>query len=77
MSLQVIIALIFGVITLATAKRVDQSSLSTVCGFANRGDAWNESQHTYFVPGDCHALGAAIPVKRMYRDPGCDCSFYK
>lgn len=74
---QLLVALIFGALTVAATKRVDQSVASMICGFANRGDGRNESQHTYFVPGDCYTLGTAVPVKHMYRDPDCDCSFYK
>ncbi|KAF9740934.1 hypothetical protein PMIN06_005928 [Paraphaeosphaeria minitans] len=60
---------------LAAAAPTDVLGTNTVCGFADRGAS--ASHYTYFALDACRALGEAAPVRNVYRDPNCDCTFYR
>lgn len=75
MLFRLLFILLFSVIT--AANRTHELDANFVCGFANRGNGRNESQHTYFALNKCNTLGNAMPVESMYRDPKCDCAFYE
>ncbi|KAF2447886.1 hypothetical protein P171DRAFT_233905 [Karstenula rhodostoma CBS 690.94] len=69
------LSLAFFLVAFAAAAPTDVSGTNTLCGFADRkGSA---SHYTYFVLDECRALGKAVPVGNLYRDPNCDCTFYK
>lgn len=67
--------LAFFLVALAGAAPTDVLGMNKVCGFADRGGS--ESYYTYFALDECHALGNATPVRNLYRDPDCDCTFYR
>ena len=75
--LQLLLAVValFGVLAAAMPAPTDLLGRDLICGFANRGDT--SSQYTYFSVDECRALGEATPVRNLYRDPKCDCTFYK
>lgn len=62
-------------VSLAAAAPTDVLGTNKVCGFADRGGT--TSYYTYFALDECRSLGEATPVRNVYRDPGCDCTFYK
>jgi hypothetical protein len=67
-------ALLF-LVVFAAADPTDILGTNRVCGFAD--GAGSSSHYTYFVLNECRALGKAAPVRNLYRDPDCDCTFYR
>lgn len=67
--------LAFFLVAFAAAAPTDILGTNTVCGFADRGGS--TSYYTYFALDECRALGKAAPVRNLYRDPNCECTFYK
>ncbi|KAK7193859.1 hypothetical protein DPSP01_010174 [Paraphaeosphaeria sporulosa] len=67
--------LAFCFVAFAAAAPTDVLGTNTVCGFADRGVS--ASQYTYLALDGCRALGEAAPVRNVYRDPNCDCTFYR
>jgi hypothetical protein len=62
-------------VAFSNAAPTDILGTNKVCGFA---DGANSSSHyTYFVLNQCRALGNAAPVRNLYRDPNCYCTFYR
>lgn len=73
MLLNFILAAFFSILAAAAPTALLGTDLT--CGFTNRGGS--SPEYTFLNVTQCHTLGKAAPVRNLYRDPACDCTFYE